>query len=67
MPMMAPQHAEDVREKLAEHEPVDQEEFVEEISRSEGFRQEEVLDGLRNLMERDQISYTIEWDLQIEE
>lgn len=45
---------------------VDQDELVSELS-NEGLDQGEVLKTLRGLMERDEVSYTAQWDLKLRE
>lgn len=56
-----------VREGLSADEPVDQSEFVESFSRGSNLEEQHVLSALRNLMERDKVSYTIDYNLQTED
>ena len=60
-----PQLENQVQDKLKENEPVGQDEFVESLSAD--FDQANVLGALRRLMERNKVSYNIDYDLQTEE
>ncbi len=56
-----------VQRKLRANEPIDQSEFVESLSEDAEFDQQQVLAVLRTLMQRDKISYTIDYNLQTED
>lgn len=56
-----------VRRELSADEPVDQSEFVESFSRTSELEEQRVLSALRNLMERDKVSYTLDYNLQTED
>lgn len=55
-----------VQQGLSADEPIDQNEFVESFSKGSNLDERHVLSALRNLMERDKVSYTIDYDLQTE-
>jgi hypothetical protein len=56
---------ETVRERLDNTGPVEQEKLVEDIF---GDRdRDSVLGALRVLMEKDEVSYTVDWNLQFED
>jgi hypothetical protein len=53
-----------VKLELESSEPVDQNEFIKSVSEGSEVDEQHVLLALRKLMERDQVSYTIDYDLQ---
>lgn len=56
-----------VQSQLRANEPIDQSEFVESLSEDAELDQQQVLAVLRTLMERDKISYTLDYNLQTED
>jgi hypothetical protein len=58
-----------VRERLTEAEdPLDQEELIETLQSSgEELEREDILRALRVLMDQDEVSYSIDWNLQLEQ
>lgn len=56
-----------VKSELESDEPVDQNEFVQSLSERSGIDKQHVLGALRALMERDKVSYTIDYDLQTQD
>lgn len=67
---MTPSTAETrVRQRLTEaEEPLDQEELIELLeSRREELEREDILRALRVLMDKDEVSYSIDWNLQLEQ
>lgn len=56
-----------VKSELESDEPVDQDEFVRSISKGSGIDKQHVLGALRALMERDKVSYTIDYNLQTQD
>jgi len=58
-----------VRKRLTEaEEPLDQEELIELLeSRGEELEREDILRALRVLMDKDEVSYSIDWNLQLEQ
>lgn len=56
-----------VAEKLADAEPINQDEFVNTIkSEYDDITPNDVLLALRNLMIKDKVCYTIDWRLQLQ-
>ena len=56
-----------VRQQLDEaEEPLDQEELIELLQRDE-IERKDILRALRVLMDKDEISYSLDWDLQLEQ
>lgn len=58
---------EQVKQELADAEPVDQEDFVSRLTNGGGDDRQQVFGSLKSLMKRDEVSYTIDWKLQTEE
>lgn len=58
-----------VRERLTRaEEPLDQEELIELLEdRREDLEREDILRALRVLMDKDEVSYSIDWNLQLEQ
>ena len=56
-----------VQRQLRADEPIDQSEFVKSISEEVELDQQQVLGVLRTLMERDKVSYTLDYNLQTED
>lgn len=54
-----------VREELEASSPVDQDDFVSRLENT-GMERGEVLKSIRVLMEQDEVSYTLDWNLHIE-
>lgn len=57
----------EVREHLADSGPIEQNDLVSNINSEENVDPNAILGTLRTLMDRDEISYTVDWDLQVEE
>jgi hypothetical protein len=58
---------ETVRQTLVDTGPVEQEELVDNVAQECEDDRDRVLGALRVLMEKDEVSYTIDWDLQFED
>jgi len=58
-----------VRQRLTEaEEPLDQEELIKLLEdRREELEREDILRALRVLMDKDEVSYSIDWNLQLEQ
>jgi hypothetical protein len=56
-----------VQTELESDEPVDQDEFVRSLSERSDIDKQHVLGALRALMERDKVSYTIDYNLQTQD
>ncbi|WP_049894002.1 hypothetical protein [Salinarchaeum sp. Harcht-Bsk1] len=54
-----------VKRELRSREPVDQDDFVAVMEPD--MSRQRLLNALRNLMQDDEVSYTVEWELQVEE
>lgn len=67
--MTPPTAKTNVREQLTQaEEPLNQEELIKILeSDVEGLKREEILRALRVLMDKDEVSYDIDWNLQLEE
>lgn len=67
--MTSPTAETKVRQRLTEaEEPLDQEELIEVLQSSgEELEREDILRALRVLMDRDEVSYSIDWNLQLEQ
>ena len=58
-----------VRKRLTEaEEPLDQEELIKSLeSRGEELEREDILRALRVLMDKGEVSYSIDWNIQLEQ
>jgi len=58
-----------VRQRLTKaEEPLEQEELIEVLQRSgEELEREDILRALRVLMDKDEVSYNIDWNIQLEQ
>lgn len=67
MPMSSQELETQVQRELSANEPIDQNEFIESFSERSKLRQQDILGALRNLMEHNKVSYTIDYNLQTED